>query len=176
MSKTQQIRNALPPGKRITMSALMEAGKFISRKSTENLLGYLQARGEVTLHRDGAELEIERTSSPPPSGKSSGRARKGTATQRARHPGKRKRAVKRARKAARGAPALSYKTLRERMRQRPASQSVGDLALANYLATAAELRRTVEQQVEDIDKDPTLTAALESHDRAAALLQATRLA
>lgn len=46
------------------------------------------------------------------------------------------------------------------------------LALANLKAAGAHLARTVRSEVEGVENNPTLAAALEQHERAAALVEA----
>ncbi len=72
-------------------------------------------------------------------------------------------------------PASKVKSLRQiarRVATAPGKPQASRLALENLKAAGAHLANTVRVEVEGVENNPTLAAALEQHERAAALVEA----
>lgn len=158
MSKAEKIRQALAGGKKLALPEIRELVPGIQS-------GYITAmvkRGELIAEGEGHKhtyrLNPDYTPDAPPHAHS--------------RPTKRKKRIqghmtmKRARKAAR-----SGKTLAD-ITARLAQPSTRDLALDNYIGASALLRTALRDQVDGLEDNPMLVAALAQHERAEKLVRA----
>lgn len=162
MSKTQQIRDVLAGGK-LPLSKLLEKTGLMSRKGTEDLCYYLQTCGEVKIDRSGEEPVIQLTGRRAPPPKRAGAKGKKPA-------GRKAKPVKR-RKAA-GYRRIAFKFTKA-VRN---GHDLNTLTVENFRAAGEGLAAAVRTQVDGVDDNPALAAALANLERAGKIYDAARKA
>jgi hypothetical protein len=153
MKKADAIRKALAGGKKLTLAEIREHAPGIKGSDVNRLTqrGELIAEGEG--HKHTYRLNPDHTPDP-------------TRIDQRKKRIKGHMAMRRARKAAR-----SGKTLAD-IAARLAQPSTRDLALDNYIGASALLRTALRDQVDGLDDNPMLVAALAQHERAEKLVRA----
>ena len=154
MSKADAIRKALAGGKKLTLPEIREQVPGINGRDVNPLArrGELIAEGQGRKHTYCLNPDYTPDAKP--------------------RPAKRKKrikghmAIQRARKAGR-----SGKTLAD-IAARLAQPSPRDLALDNYIGASELLRTALRDQVDGLDDNPMLVAALAQHERAEKLVRA----
>jgi hypothetical protein len=158
MSKAEKIRQALAGGKKLTLPEIREhaPGLKSSYLTAMTKRGELIAEGEG--HKHTYRLNPDYTPDAPP------RTHPRPAKRKKRIKGHM--AMKRARKAVRSGKTLA--DIAARLRE----PSARDLALDNYIGASALLRTALRDQVDGLDDNPMLVAALAQHERAEKLVRA----
>ena len=166
MSKTAKIRDALPPGTELNRSGMLDATGIPDKKLNAVLYAFT-TRGEVLVRDKGGE----------PHYRIDPDYKRGGNQKRAAKPGPKK-AAKGKKKGVRKNKRRPFKDLADRHvgQKKKNEEHLRTLALDNYLAASAELRKTVRDQVDAIESNPVLAAAIAAHERAEALHAAARSA
>lgn len=157
MSNADKIRAALGTA-RMTSTAIA-AASGVPLKAVSVFLAAGQHTGEITKHGDEQPFEFSRDPDYKPRARS-------TRKKAAKRP-KRLKGFKAQRRAQKQ---RKTPTLRD-IAQRP---GLSAHALENYLGATELLVTTIEQEVEGLDKNPLLAAALKNHKRAAQMFSVTR--
>lgn len=154
-SKSSLIRDTIAHEGALPLSRLMERIGLQNRKKTLDLCVFMRGKGQLTIDRSGDEPLI---------GPGSGKPRKASkASKRAAKPARHKKA----RKARQVRP---FKALVEK--HTAAVPVLRDLLLDNLIASAENLAATLRREVEGIETNPTLIAAIEQQERAAQIARA----
>ena len=159
MSLAAKLRDALPAGTELNRDGMADATGLTGRQLYNQLYAAV-ARGELLdREKDGEKFW-----------------RLNPDYQRKR--GGRKPKADKAKKAAGSKGKRKYTRKAGKRPYRRLLKTVGNgvelhaLALANYLAASEHLRAAVNEQVEDVEKNPTLSTAVANHDRARTLYAA----
>lgn len=172
MSKAAKIRDALPPGTELNRSGMLDA-TGIPDKRLDAVLYAFTARGEV-LVRDKAGEPHYRIDPDYKRGTVKKKKAAGTGPKKAA----KKKSGKKKERAVRKSKDRPFRDLADRYtaKHKKAAERLRELALDNYLVASAELRKVVRDQVEAIEGNPALAAAVAAHERAEGLHAAARSA
>lgn len=156
MSKTNAIREALTKGP-ATLETLAERSGLVGAKKIHNLCLYLQKRGEVIIGAEpGAEgVTVYRLGKGKPARKSK-RAKKPAGHKRAR----------------RSRQGRTLKAIADKFANAAPATDLRSAIIDNLVASAQQLAATLRREVDGVDTNPNLIAAIENSERAAALARA----
>jgi hypothetical protein len=158
MSKAAELRHKL-----ITNNNRIPYADAVALIGSRGRMGYMLKTGEITIEGEGDEREVVldpgfKTRRTLPIKRKAGKRAKKTAHK------------KRGRKAPR-----SGKTLKALAEKYTAPLDTADLrtaVMSNLLASVDNLTATLRREVDGVETNPTLVAAIESTERAAAILKA----
>jgi hypothetical protein len=155
MSKSQDIRDAIEKHGELPLSKLMETANLQNRKKTIDLCVFLRGKGELTIDRTGEEPVI---------GKGTGKPTNPRFVKPKPATPKKSREIDRA--------ARPFKVLVDK--HAAPITGLRDLLFDNLIASVNNLAATLRREVEGIETNPTLIAAIEQQERAANLAMAVR--
>lgn len=150
MSKSSKIREALTAGP-LPLSQLLEKTGILGRKSAYDLCCYMRGRGEMKI-TPGEDPVIALT----------GKKGKTAPPQKTKTP--------------RGRRTVTLKGIVRKHTVTDEPLTLHRLALTNLLAAGNHLRVVIHTNIDGIDDDAILKAALDNHDRAEQILRAARAA
>ena len=151
MSLAAKLRDALPAGTELNRDGMSDATGLTGRQLSNQLYA-ATTRGEL-LDRDKNGEKFYRLN--PDYQRGGNKAKADKPKKVAGKKGKRKYTRK-----------VEKRPYRKLLKSVSGGAALRDLALDNYLAACLHLRTTVGEQVEDVDQNPALAAAITNHDRA----------